>query len=155
METAASVIKDILHEILIQTSQQLTDSTDSNTVMRYMNRFMASLAVKSPLGYTEVTNLADPITIPSGAIEGLIFNTAVRLLSQYDIIPNQTLFANARDSLSTMVHLASQPILTMRPDTLPIGSGNESSLYQDRYYPSSENTLLDEQGRTILLESDT
>jgi len=103
VETAGEVIKDILHEILEQTSQQLVDSVDSNTVMRYMNRFMATLAVTSPLGYTKVDSLSDIITIHDGAIEGLIFNTAIRLAPSYDIIPNALLLENAKNSLATMV----------------------------------------------------
>ena len=155
METAGEVIKDILHEILEQTSEQLVDSVDSNTVMRYMNRFMATLAVTSPLGYTKVDSLSDNITIPDGAIEGLIFNTAKRLVSSYDIIPNAMLFESDKDSLAIMVLLASTPIITSHPDTLPLGSGNENSFSGSRFFPSQEHTVLNEQGRTILVETST
>lgn len=155
METAGEVIKDILHEILEQTSQQLVDSVDSNTVMRYMNRFMATLAVTSPLGYTKVDSLSDIITIHDGAIEGLIFNTAIRLAPSYDIIPNALLLENAKNSLATMVLLASTPIITTSPDTLPLGSGNKNSFSGSRFSPSQEDAVLNEQGITILVETNT
>jgi len=116
---------------------------------------MATLAVTSPLGYTKVDSLSDNITIPDGAIEGLIFNTAKRLVSSYDIIPNAMLFESAKDSLAIMVLLASTPIITSHPDTLPLGSGNENSFSGSRFFPSQEDTVLNEQGRTILVETST
>ena len=51
-----------------------------------MNRYMLALDAKGvSLGYTKVTKASDPVTIPDGAIEGLVFNLAKRLAQSYDM----------------------------------------------------------------------
>ncbi len=158
METGQSVVNDILQEILVQGSEQAIQAVDAQTAIRYMNRFMASLDAQGiSLGYTEVTSLADPITIPAGAIEGLIFNTATRLLSSYDIQPNQFLIVNARDGLKAMRQLGVTIAPTQFPCTLPIGSGNEgdSTFNTDHFYGCPDDSILTEQNGNILLEDAT
>ena len=77
METGQSVVSDILQEILVQSSEQAIEAVDAQTCIRYMNRFMAELAVTTPLGYTVITNPTDQITVPDGAINGLIYTADV------------------------------------------------------------------------------
>ena len=68
-ETAAEVTKDILQELLVQGAEQPLTADETQTVIRYMNRYMTQLAAMGTnLGYTKVTNLGDPITIPDGAV---------------------------------------------------------------------------------------
>jgi len=158
METAQSVVSDILQEILVQSSEQAIQAVDAQTCIRYMNRFMASLAARGVnLGYTKVTSLADDITIPEGAIEGLIYNVAVKLCSSYDVQPNQFLILNAREGLKAMNQLGVARVESSMPATLPIGSGNESeSTYNTwHFYPDLQDTILTEQNGNILLEDDT
>ena len=155
METANSVITDILQEILVQASEQETQSVDFQFVVRYMNRYMAQLAVTTPLGYTVVTNAADPITIPDGAINGLIFNVALKIITSFDIAPGVALAENAREGLNAMRKIARNKVKTKHPSTLPLGSGNEWTGWNDRFYPGEEETLLTETNGNILLEDNT
>ena len=79
METAESIVNDALQEILVQASEAPIQTVDFNTAVRYMNRFMFALDAKGiSLGYTKVSKASDLITIPDGALEGLVFNLAVR-----------------------------------------------------------------------------
>ena len=158
METGQSVVNDILQEILVQGSEQAINAVDAQTCIRYMNRFMNSLASQGiNLGYTNITSLADSITIPDGAIEGLIFGTSTRLLSTYDIQPNQFLIANARDGIKAMRQIAVNITATSFPCTLPIGSGNEqeNTYNDDHFYTCPSDTILTEQNGSILLEDNT
>ena len=158
METAASVVRDILQEILVQGSEQAIQAVDSETAIRYMNRFMSEIAAKGiSLGYTSVTSLADPVTIADGAINGLIYNVAIRLLSSYDITPNAQLGANARDGMDAMRHLAVTISPTSFPCTLPIGSGNEqeNTFNNQHFYGCPADSILTEQNGNILLEDQT
>ena len=158
METAQTVVSDILQEILVQSSEQAIQAVDAQTCIRYMNRFMASLAARGVnLGYTEVTSLADNITIPDGAIEGLIYNVAVKLCSSYDIQPNQFLIVNAKEGLMAMNQLGVDIGPSSYGDTTPIGSGNEGDYAYDNYhfYPDEQDTILTEQNGNILLEDAT
>ena len=84
METAQSVINDALQEILVQQSEQPIEAVDFQTSKRYLNRMMATTPYNG-LGYTVVVNPEDLVTIPDGALEGVIFNLAKRLLATYDM----------------------------------------------------------------------
>jgi hypothetical protein len=158
METGESVVRDILQEILVQGSEQAIQAVDSQTAIRYMNRFMTEISARGiTLGYTSVTSLSDPITIPDGAINGLIYNTAIRLQSSYDITPNGQLGANARDGMNAMRHLAVTVTATAMPCTMPIGSGNEqdNTFSNQHFYDCPEDEILTEQNGNILLEDST
>lgn len=125
METAQSVISDILQELLIQGAEQATRSVDFQTALRYMNRFMAEEdAMGTKLGWTTVSNAADAITIPAGAINGLIYNVAMQLATSYDTNVNPLLFDKAKKGLNVMRVLGNPPPKSSYPSTMPIGSGN-------------------------------
>lgn len=154
METAETVVKDILQEVLVQASEQPIEAVDFQFVVRYMNRYMSQLAVTVPLGYTTVSSPTDLITIPDGAVEGLIFNVAIRIMNSFDIAVNPTLYENAKDGLNTMRKLARNNVRTQHPSTLPIGSGNQYCDEQ-RFYGGAEAEILTEQNGSILLEDIT
>ncbi len=155
METAESVVTDILQEILVQASEQPIEAVNFQFVVRYMNRYMAQLAVTIPLGYTTVKNPSDLITIPDGAINGLIFNVALKVLNSFDIDVGPTLATNANDGLFAMRKLSRNLVSTKHPSTLPIGSGNECNNDSQRFYSGEETTILTEQNGSILLEDTT
>jgi len=155
METAESVVTDILQEILVQASEQPVEAVDFKFVVRYMNRYMAQLAVTIPLGYTVVTDPTDLITIPDGAVNGLIFNVALKVLNSFDIDVGPTLAVNAKDGLFAMRKLSRNFVSTKHPSTLPIGSGNECSGDYGHFYGGEASTNLTEQNGNILLEDTT
>ena len=152
METAATVIKDALQEILVQATEQPLQAPDFQTALRYMNRMMASFDEGKGirLGYTPATNTASVITIPEGAIEGLIFNLASRLATSYDIPVAPTLAISARDGLKSMRKIGLTFNPTKFPSTMPIGSGNDSygsGQYFDKFYnpviiPQDANKMI-------------
>ena len=161
MELASTVIKDILQEIQVQSSEQPIQATDASTVIRYMNRFMASLAVRGvSLGYTKVTATDDSITIPDGALDGLIFGVARRLLNQYDIPLSAELQLSAKEGLHAMFQLGVTGAPTQHASTMPIGSGNEgfgtgngSGGINPFYTGVDEETASTEDNKNIGLES--
>lgn len=156
METAESVINDALQELLVQASEQELQTVDFQTGRRYLNRMMTTTPFNL-LGFTTVTNPSDAITVPDGAIEGLVFNLARRLLTTYDVALTPELLQSARDGLSEIRKIAVVVKPTSFPCTLPIGSGNEqeNTFNNQRFYACPDDELLAEQGGSILLESDT
>ena len=156
METAQSIINDALQEILVQASEQSIEAVDFQTSKRYLNRMMA-ITPFNLLGFTTVTNPSDAITIPDGAIEGVIFNLAKRLLTSYDVALTAELVQSARDGLAEIRKIAIVIKPTSVPCTLPIGSGNEqeNTFNNQHFYACPDDELLTEQGGSILLESDT
>jgi hypothetical protein len=158
METAQSVIDDTMQEILVSASEQSLEAVDFATAMRYMNRMMATFDAEGiALGYTQVTKASDAITIPLGAIEGLIFNLALRLTTSYDIQVAGTLAINAREGKQAMRKLSIFVRPTSFPCTLPIGSGNEqtNTFNNRKFYNCPEDEILTEQNDSILLEDAT
>jgi hypothetical protein len=156
-ETASSVITDALQEILVQASEQPIESSEMKTGIRYLNRMMASLDANGiSLGYTVVSNPSDTITVPDGAIEGIVYNLAIRLAQQFDEPISPTLAASARTGLSAMRKITVVPLPTAYPGTLPVGSGNEGDgTHVDHFYPTTPDSVLTEDNGNILLESDT
>jgi len=152
METAESVINDILQEVLIQASEQPIESVDFQFCLRYMNRYMTQLSVTNPLGYTSVSLPTDAITIPDGAINGLIYNTALQILNSYDVQPSLTLIQNADESLKVIRKLSRNLQATQLPSTLPIGSGNECGILTGRFYPEDPQAITTEQNGVITTE---
>tara|TARA_R110002020_G_C16317611_1_gene774428 strand:+ start:2180 stop:2659 length:480 start_codon:yes stop_codon:yes gene_type:complete len=156
METAQSVINDSLQAILVQASEQPIEAVDFQTSRRYLNRMMATTPYNG-LGFTQITNPDDLVTIPDGALEGVIFNLAKKMLSTYDMPLTAELNNNARDGLQEIRRITVSVQPTPMPCTLPIGSGNESenTFNNQHFYPCPDNKVLTESGGSILLESDT
>ena len=161
MELAGTVIKDILQEIQVQASEQPIQAADASTVIRYMNRFMASLAVGGvALGYTKVSTITDQITIPDGALDGLIFGVAKRLLNQYDIPLSAELQLSAKEGLHAMYQLGVTTGPTQHAPTMPIGSGNEgwgwSNGSDTHFYGGDTGEIIGtEDNKNISQESET
>ena len=156
METAKSVIDDSLQAILVQDSEQPIEQVDFQTSRRYLNRMMATTPYNG-LGFTQIINPDDLMTVPDAALEGIIFNLAVKMLATYDMPLTTELNMNAKDGLKEIRRITVNVLPTSMPCTLPIGSGNESenTFNNQHFYPCPDDEILTEQGGSILLESDT
>lgn len=158
METADAIVTDALQELVIQASEASIPAVDAQTAIRYMNRMMARLAARGiNLGYTNVSSLGDLITVPDGAVSGVVTNLAVELGNQYDVPISPGLAARASAGTDAMLDLAFVIVPTRFPDTLPRGSGNtgEFGRFNSTFYPGSTDDILDEAGNSIELESGT
>ena len=147
METVETVIKDALFEILQQGDEAPIESSEAQTAIRYLNRMMLRWdTVGYPLGYTKVSKLSDPVTVPDGAYDGIVTNLAVSLAPQYDVQVNPTLALNAKLGLDAIRVLSFSMGDTAYPDTLPIGSGNESpgDFGDNHFYPDQQDDILAE-----------
>jgi hypothetical protein len=158
-ETAADIIKDALGEITVLGAEAPVEPVDAQAGVRYLNRMMAAFDADGiPLGYTEVTNLSDLVTIPAGANAGVVSQLGVMLWDQFsngEPVPS-TLLARAISGKNTMRNLAVTIGATEFPSTLPIGSGNEwDSNRNDKFYPDLESTILAETNGSVGLEDST
>ena len=156
MATAGQVVRAILQEIVVQAAEQpLTASETSDTIFA-MNTFMTELDANGvKLGYTIIESSADTITIPAGAINGLIKNVALQVAPQFDVNAPQALLAQARKGLKVMTNLGINLVPMQFPNTLPVGSGNERGDFNDQHFFNGvdEDTILTEGGGNILLEN--
>lgn len=158
METAESIVTTALEEIQQAANEQPIETVDFNRGVLYLNRMMAALdAMGISLGFTVITSAASPITVPAGAIEGMVFNLALKLAPTYDVLISQDLRENARTGLKAMRKISFVSPRTQHPCTLPIGSGNEGhhTFNDHHFYSCPDAELLTEQGGSILLEDST
>lgn len=160
-ETAETIIKDALTEIVVLGAEAPLEASDAQSAIRYLNRMMASFDAKGiDLGFTEVTSLASPVTVPLGAVDGMVFNLAARLWTQYyseSPIPGDLLL-KARSGADSMMALAVSMGPTQYPSTLPIGSGNQDNtggIGCNNFYPDLQDEILAESTGSIGLETDT
>lgn len=158
MTTAAQVVKAILQELVVQASEADLEPAEIQDTIFGMNNYMTALdANGTSLGYTVVDSLSDVITIPAGAIQGLISNVAIMMAPQFDAIVTPALMEKARMGLSAMRKLSFTRVATQPPCTLPVGSGNEwgGGYDTDRFYPCADDAILTETNRNILLEDNS
>ena len=157
MATVAQVAKASLQKILVQASEAPIEASESQDFIFAMNTFMLALDAQGvTLGYTEVSNLGDDVTIPTGALRGLIYNMAIEVAPDYDATVSAALAQAARDGMQTMRTIGQTIGATKFPSTLPIGSGNEGfGVCTTHFYPDLEAEILAETTGSIGLETNT
>jgi len=129
-ETASTVIRDALQEILVQAAEQPITAAEGQGAMRLLNRMMAAWVLDGvDLSYTPVDSLNDDITVVDGALDAIVLNLAIKLAPQYDRPISQGLYINASRAYEAMLKTAVVIPETAFPATLPYGSGNESLGY--------------------------
>lgn len=124
-----------------------------------LNNYMLGLDAENiTLGFTIVSSLEDTVTVPGGALRGVIANMAVELASSYSYEVGSRLDQVAADSLLQMRMLGQTIGDTRYPSTLPLGSGNENDtgdLLFSHFYWEGEAVILAESTGSIGLESST
>ncbi len=158
MATVAQVAKSSLQRILVQASEAPLEPDEYQDFIFTMNNYMAELDAQGiQLGYTVVSDLGDDVTIPTGALRGLIANMAIEVAPDYNGIISQGLVKAARDGFNTMRLIGQSMGVSKMPSTLPIGSGNEDNLYgfSSHFYPDAEAEILAESTGAIGLEQNT
>lgn len=157
MATAAQVVKASLQRILVQASEAPIEASEAQDFIFAMNNWMLALDADGvQLGYTEVSDLGDEITIPTGALRGLIANMAVEVAPDYDGTITPALAQSASSGLKVMRKLGQSMGATRYPSTLPRGSGNEwAGGCDNKFYPDLEATILAETTGSISLETNT
>ena len=158
MAKVAQVAKAALQRILVQASESPLEASEYQDFIFSMNNFMLDLDARGvSLGYTEVSDLGDDVTIPTGALRGLIANMAIEVAPDYGGEISQGLALAASAGMKTMIRLGNIITQTEYPATLPRGSGNwdSGSGLQSNYYPALEADILAETTGAIGLELST
>ena len=78
MATVKEYVTDALEDILEQSAEEPIQAADGQKGLRYLNDMMAMWDAKGiNIGYTEVSDLGDEVTVPDGAKAGIKANLAV------------------------------------------------------------------------------
>lgn len=155
MATAAQVIKYALQEIIVQASESPLEPDEYQDCIFALNSMMLEYNANGiSLGFTEVTNLGDTLTVPAGAISGIVSNLALRVAPQFQGVVSQELMTKARDGYKVMCKLGVTIQPTQFGSLVPRGSGN----YNDQtsnYYPATDDEIEAEVNNNIQVESST
>jgi hypothetical protein len=137
--TAAQLLKQSLQEILVQASEAPLEADDYRDAIFVLNSWMAGLEADGvDLGYTPVDSLSDVITVPDGAIMGMVSNIAILIAPQYGRPISLELSNKAKKGMATIYRLGQTVAITEYPSTLPRGSGNTADgLWEDTFYPGA------------------
>ena len=77
-KTADYVVKKVLDSLVVGAAEASLPAVDAQNIIDYMNDYMFSIdALGIKLGYTEVTNISQVLTVSAGAIRGIISNVAM------------------------------------------------------------------------------
>ena len=160
VETARDILLDALDDINVHMDETTVGSSDERIAVKAINRIMASLAAKGvDLGFTKLTNIADPITIPDGAMDALVSLLGFRLWRKYRTPEvSSSIVAGARAGVEQMFHIGIAIGVTEFPSTLPMGSGNYvcGERMIDKFYSGDiADSILAENNGSISLEDDT
>jgi len=157
MANAGQVVKAILQEILTQATEADLEPSEIQDTIFAMNNYMTAEAVNGiDLGYTVVSSVSDEITVPAGALQGIIANMAIVMAPQFDAEITASLAEKARTGLNAMRKLGITLNPMSFPNTLPVGAGNEGDQYtQDHFFTGPDTSILTEGDNTILVESVT
>ena len=125
MATVAQVAKASLQRILVQASEADLEPDEYQDFIFAMNNYMAALESDGVcLGYSPVSDLGDEVTVPDGAIEGIIDNMAIKAAPDYSGVVTEDLRISASNGLKVMRKLGQLTRQTKLPSNLPLGSGN-------------------------------
>lgn len=157
MATAAQVIKASLQRILVQASEADLEPDEYQDAIFALNNMMLDYDASGiSLGFTEIGNLGETVTVPTGALRGIIANLAIEISPDYNGVISPGLITAATAGLATMRKIGVAIPVTSLPCTLPVGSGNEYGNYQlSHFYDCSEDEILAETTGSIGLESGT
>lgn len=159
MATVQQIAKASLQRILVQASEADLEPDEYNDFIFALNNYMLALDAEGiTLGFTEVSDLGDVVTVPTGALRGIIANMAIEVAPDYNGTVSAALVLAAEEGMSAMRRLGQTISSSRFPSTLPVGSGNEGNQYggaTNHYYADQEAEILAETTGAIGLEENT
>lgn len=155
MATVEKIAKAALQRILVREDEAPLEASETEDFIFALNNFMLALDAEGvSLGFTEVSSLADEVTVPTGALRGIIANMAIEVAPDFHGKVTEGLIVAASQGLRAMRLLGQSMGATEYPSTLPMGSGNYGR-YGSNYYSDLEDTILAETTGSISLETST
>ena len=125
MVKARVVIEDALEDILNLVEEEPVGPGRSDKCLRYLNEMMAMFSAKGvKLGYTQLTNIEQDVTVPDGALVGIKAHLSIYIASKFDKKPDEGVYLRAKAGWLAMLELMSKSATRVYPSILPVGSGN-------------------------------
>jgi len=153
MAKVNEIVVDALENLVTQADETPIEASEGRAAIRTLNDMMAMWAAQGVnLGYTNVADLGDTVTVAPGAILGIKANLAIHLAPKYGLPISPELRLSADIGWKAILDLAVDTGESAYPETLPQGSGNDPTV---PFFTGEQDTILDETGGAIAVEADT
>ncbi len=169
-KTALEAIEEAFEEIKVKTlGIPLKDSYEKRGV-KMLNRMMNADATRGRgLGFTDISDSGEPLTVPSWSFDYVILGLAKKLAPGFGkILSGETLLAYDEALEAVLRMTVEVPDTGYFPSTLPVGAGNEGltgqtitnlgdqftgayfgQLYEDDIEGGNGDALADEEGNIL------
>lgn len=135
MANANEFVVDALEDIVVQADEAPIEQSEGRAALRVLNDMMAMWAARGVyLGYTNVDNLGDEVTVPDGAVMGVKAHLAIMLADKYEVPVPASLALKASQGWEAILNIAVSTDQSQYPSTLPQGSGNTSPTYANNTF---------------------
>jgi len=139
--TAGDAARRALRLILVEGADSSMEPDEYADALDMMNGYMLGLEAQGVrLGYTRVCNVSDIVTIPEGAMRGMIANLAIDMAPMYGGKITAALIKQAGEGEKTLLRLGVHVGSSRYPDSLPMGVAN--SCWGDAYSVSAPFALI-------------
>lgn len=140
MATASDIVSGALKLLGVRAAESPIEDNEAQDGLVALNDMMAEWQIRNLcIGFEEVTDINDEIYVDAGTEGAIKANLAVWMAPEYNRPVSFDLQRRA-DRGITSIYGAVIDFSTEFPDSLPIGSGNESSNYQtDGDVPNSRS----------------
>ncbi len=154
MTDVTSIAKASLYALLTEGESSPLDPSEYADYIFALNNFMADLESREiVLGFTTVDNIADEVTVPPGAIRGIVSNMAIEMAPQFGRPVPPELYATAETGMNTLRRIAQQQPQTGYHPNLPRGSGRfVSTNLASELYSDQSNCMLVMSGNALLTD---
>lgn len=145
LTTAGSIINRALLAIGQQGADAAWEADEYQDGIDALNDYMAALEAQGiHLNYRVVCNIADVVTVPAGAVRGLVANLAIELSPQYGATVSTALVRQAEEGMRAMERLGVHVPSAQLYPTLPMGSGNyrHSGFHENTFFGRSRRVVL-------------
>jgi len=151
------VVIDALEDLVVQADEAPIEPSEAAAAIRVLNDMMFMWAARGiDLGFTEVNDMGDVMTVPAGAIFGIKAALAISLAGKYEVPIPESVLQKAKAGWEAILNLSVEIAAVEYPSTLPKGSGNDYPSYSSsHFYSEPDSTILTETGGSVALEDDT
>lgn len=140
MATVEDVMQSSLKDLIVAGSEASIEDPDAQDYIFALNNFMnAQIADGLNLTWTTVTGLTDTLVLTNsagtsvinGALSAIAANVALEVAPQYGAPVQGELARKARAGLQLLAKIGKGSLAAKKPDTLPLGGGNQRGTYSN------------------------
>lgn len=141
MATGTSVIERALTKLGIRAAESPVTASEIQDGLDQLNDMLSSWENSGlVLGFQPLENASDTLRVPRHALAAIKANLAIFMAPEYGRVVSEALAAEASNTKNELrISLVDMGEVNY-PNTLPLGSGNECTDFNDqRYFPADQD----------------